>query len=199
MCQCIPWHLARVNVQGHKAQDYDLCQDHKVICASKLTSALEMAPHNLSLAEIKIVQQGLNLPKDLAAISKDCTCPDSCLRQILFDLEKTEEDLCPNKTEAKVHLKMNRLSSMRYRRRPIMTKEVMLGAIGGIMAILCGLGFIWIFEIFYFFIIRLWDNLNDPLLNKKKSQVFASDWSTPGNKTLRRTASDTDLIIAGGI
>ncbi len=96
---------------------------------------------------------------------------------------------------------LDRGNSVRSLRRVSWPWELLVGGVGGVMALLLGYSIICLVEVFYFFIVRWTEQCIDPTLDddRRRAQQEAkeSEQEDPDANVLWRTASDTDLVAAG--
>ena len=97
---------------------------------------------------------------------------------------------------------LDRVNSARSLRRVSWPWELLVGGVGGVMALLLGYSIICLVEVFYFFIVRWTEQCIDPTLDDDRrgaqQEVKESKQEEdPDANVLWRTASDTDLVAAG--
>jgi hypothetical protein len=189
VCHCLPWHLSRIDVQG---ENHPICGDHKLVCINEIEQGLSLAPLNLTLAEMVIRNQDLGWTSSTPELRQQCQCYPSCNLASHYTVESiTDDHNCNVSQEAleviRIRLGMDSATSGKYRRRVVMPLEILIGVTGGIFAIFVGFGIMTIFEIVYFFTVRLYDNHTDPILRKR------SDTEQLDQEVTRR-ASDTELL-----
>ncbi len=97
-----------------------------------------------------------------------------------------------------MRIRLDRAGSSSHLRRISWPWELLVGGVGGIMALMLGYSLVCVVEMVYFFTVRWYDNAVDPTLNKDDDSDHAKvDNDAGGDNILWRTASDTDLVATG--
>ena len=193
-CGCLPWHLSRTEVEREGGGD-EICKGHGLECVTRIASALDMAPDNVTLAESFVRRKDLNLDS-AEEVRKSCTkCMMPCNGAVIYSLEAASSQAqCLERNGGGggggiLRIVVDRESSTLYLRRVVLIWEVLLGIIGGIMAILAGFSLICILELIYFCTVRLCYNINDPEF-KKKSEGSGYEGEKVG---FNRAVSEPDI------
>lgn len=133
-----------------------------------METALEVAPHNFSLAEKFSRQKEIHL-NDVKEAKMSCDCLPPCRGDRRYNwrsLDAGGGEGCVEDGMARVTVSLDRAASVRYQRRVAWPWELLVGGVGGIMALMLGYSLICIVETLYFFTVRWIDNSSEPLLDE---------------------------------
>jgi hypothetical protein len=148
VCDCVPWYLSRAR------PDAKVCAGQGIGCLARIVKAMNKVANNVTVAESMISRAEMKM-SDADRVRKSCRCLRPCDGAVDYSVVTVDRTTCDGTTgRGRVSLVLDRAASVLYLRRMVSVWEVVLGSVGGIMAIFVGFSFVCIVEVVYFLTIR---------------------------------------------